>query len=65
MMTKKELEALDTLLLYITNDGWKYKDSEKLTDILFDYVWGLYSTGSEPKDDEDEAQRIDDASWRA
>ena len=65
MMTKKELEALDTLLLYITNDGWKYKDSEELVNILYDYVWGLYSTGSEPKDDEDEAQIIDDASWRA
>ncbi len=49
MMTKEELRALDTLLLYITNDGWKYKDSEKLVDILYDYVWGLYSTGSEPK----------------
>ena len=49
MMTKEELKALDTLLLYITNDGWEYKDSEKLVNILYDYVWGLYSTGSEPK----------------
>ena len=48
-MSKEELEALDTLLKYITLDGWEYKDSERLTNILFDYVWGLYSTGSEPK----------------
>lgn len=49
MMTKEELEALDTLLKYITLDGWEYKDSDKLVNILFDYVWGIYSTGSEPK----------------
>lgn len=45
MMTEEEIKALDTLLFYIVNDGWKYKDSEKLVNILYDYVWGLYSTG--------------------
>lgn len=49
MMTKEELNALVSLLSYIDNDGWKYKDSDRLAEILSDYVKGLYSTGSEPK----------------
>ena len=65
MMTKEEYIALVKLLGYIENDGWKYKDSEELAQILTHYVNGLVSTGSELKDDEDEAQIIDDASWRA
>jgi len=49
MMTKEEYIALVKLLGYIENDGWKYKDSEKLAQILTHYVNGLVSTGSEPK----------------
>ena len=45
MMTEEEIKALDTLLSYIENDGWRYKDSEALAKILSDYVKGLYSTG--------------------
>jgi hypothetical protein len=41
-MTEKEMQALISLLLYINNDGWQYKDSDKLTEILSDYV--LHST---------------------
>jgi hypothetical protein len=45
MMTEKEIQALISLLLYIDNDGWKYRDSDRLIEILSDYVKGLYSTG--------------------
>jgi len=45
MMTEKEVQALISLLLYIDNDGWKYRDSDRLVEILSDYVKGLYSTG--------------------
>jgi hypothetical protein len=45
MMTEKEIQALISLLLYIDNDGWKYRDSDRLVEILSDYVKGLYSTG--------------------
>jgi len=46
MMTEKEVQALISLLLYINNDGWKYRDSDRLVEILSDYAKGLYSTGN-------------------
>jgi hypothetical protein len=45
MMNEKETQALISLLMYIGNDGWQYKDSDRLVEILSDYVKGLYSTG--------------------
>lgn len=45
MMNDEEIQALVSLLSYIENDGWRYKDSEELAKILSDYVKGLYSTG--------------------
>ena len=46
MMNEKEIQALVSLLLYINNDGWQYRDSDRLVEILSDYVKGLYSTGN-------------------
>ena len=46
MMNEKEITALVSLLLYISNDGWQYRDSDRLVEILSDYVKGLYSTGN-------------------
>jgi hypothetical protein len=46
MMNEKEIHALISLLLYIDNDGWQYKDSGRLTEILSNYVKGLHSTGN-------------------
>lgn len=44
MMNEKEIQALISLLLYIDNDGWRYRDSDRLTEILSDYIKGLHST---------------------
>ena len=49
MMSKEEYVALVKLLSYIDNDGWRYKDSDELTQTLTDYINGLVSTGVEPK----------------
>ena len=49
MMTAEEFDALKKLLVYIENDGWRYKDSEELTQTLTHYINGLISTGVEPK----------------
>lgn len=46
MMNEKEIQALISLLMYINNDGWQYRDSDRLVEILSDYVKGLYSTGN-------------------
>ena len=46
MMTKEELDALERMLAYLRDDP---KFSQADVDLLNDYVWGVYSTGSEPK----------------
>lgn len=49
MMTYEEFKALEDLLGYIDQDGWSYLDSDRLTNILGDYIKGHYSTETNPQ----------------
>jgi hypothetical protein len=46
MMSKEELDALERALAFL-RDREDFSQSD--VDLLNDYLWGLYSTGSVPK----------------
>ena len=46
MMSKEELDALERMLAYLRDDP-NFPQGD--VDLLNDYVWGVYSTGSAPK----------------
>ena len=45
-MTKAELDALERMLAFL-RDREDFPQAD--VDLLNDYVWGIYSTGCEPK----------------